>query len=369
MSASVVARVANEREGERPDPRTEIRMTTLHAARGANYWSQRPVVRMDLRVGAYENISSADVAGFTDAVVAAMPGLVEHRCSIGERGGFVRRLRRGTYAPHIVEHLALELQSMAGHDVGYGKTRGGDVEGEYTLVFEHLHEQVGLRAAALALETVQRAFAGELESVDACVTELAALAKTPDVPDLQQRVLCGITGSAGRCEAREEMLRRGVPESALIVDVAPGCILQAGLPYARSEMAIVLDVEPTDVPERYRVPERAAQLVSVVADVVYRGGLVVAPAKAWEVQDRARDEDCVVAVFATDADVTHRDQKHARAVALVERGRILVDTDGTTRDAGALRGDVPAAAQVAAALAVTCWTNGCSNRNDRQSHH
>ena len=362
MTVSVTARVSTGRAPDRPDPRAEIRMTTLHATRGANFWSQRPVVRMDLVVGAFDDISSADVPGFTDAVTGAMPGLVEHRCSIGERGGFIKRLRRGTYAPHIVEHLALELQSLVGHDVGYGKTRGGDVEGEYTLVFEHLHEQVGLRAAALALEAVQRAFAGELDSVDAYVNELAALAKTPDVPDLEQRVLCGITGGAGRTEAREEMIRRGVPESGLIVDVAPGYILQAGLPYARSEMAIVLDANPTDVPERYRDVERAAQLVAVVADAVYSGGLVVTPAKAWEVQERARDENCVVAVFAPDDDVTHRDQKYARAVGLVERGRILVDTDGTARDVGPLRDDVPAASQVAAALAAQCWTNGCSKR-------
>ena len=367
MTAGVAERAAEGREGARPDPRAEIRMTTLHATRGANFWSQRPVVRMDLVVGAFDDISSADVPGFTDAIVRAMPDLVEHRCSIGERGGFIKRLRRGTYAPHIVEHLALELQSMIGHDVGYGKTRPGDVEGEYTLVVEHLHEQVGLRAAALALETVQRAFLGELDSVNGYVAELASLAKTPDVPDMQQRILCGITGGAGRAEARQEMIRRGVPDSELIIDVSPGYIMQAGLPYSRSEMAIVLDANPTDVPERYRERERAAQLVAVVADVVYRGGLVVTPAKAWEVQDRARDEDCVVAVFATDDDVTHRDQRYARAVGLVERGRILVDTDGTARDVGPLRDDVPAASQVAAALATQCWTNGCSNRNDRDS--
>ena len=124
------------------DPAKEIRMTTLHATRGANFWSSRPVMRMDLAVGAYEDISSADVPGFTEQLLNAMPGLVEHRCSIGERGGFVIRLRDGTYAAHIVEHIALELQTMIGHDVGYGKTRGGDIEGEYTLVFEHIHEAV-----------------------------------------------------------------------------------------------------------------------------------------------------------------------------------------------------------------------------------
>src|SRR5919202_1955683 len=127
-----------------------------------------------------------------------MPGLIEHACSIGERGGFITRLRHGTYAPHIAEHVALELQNVIGHDVGYGRTRGGDAPGEYTLVFEHRHEGVGVRAAALALEVVQRAFAGTLaptpESVAHAVAELSALAATTDVPPLEQRVLCGVTG-------------------------------------------------------------------------------------------------------------------------------------------------------------------------------
>ena len=122
------------------------------------------------------------------------------------------RLRRGTYAPHIIEHVALELQTMVGHDVGYGRTRGGDVPGEYTLVFEHAHEQVGLRAAALALEMVQQAFDGGLESVEAAVAELAALAATPDSPPLQGRVLCGVTGGDGRAEA-QRLLRHRISRS------------------------------------------------------------------------------------------------------------------------------------------------------------
>ena len=125
-----------------PDPVTEIRITTLHATRGINFWSRRPVIRMDLAVGDYEDISSAEAPKFTDCLVSALPGLKDHHCSLGARGGFVTRLRRGTYAPHIIEHVALELQAMIGLEVGYGRTRGGDVPGEYTVVFEHRHEQV-----------------------------------------------------------------------------------------------------------------------------------------------------------------------------------------------------------------------------------
>jgi hypothetical protein len=355
VSAPTVAATGGDASGVLPDPATEIRMTTLHSTRGANYWLRAPIVRMDLMVGRYEDISSADVPHFTDAIVGAMPGLIEHRCSIGERGGFVMRLRRGTYAPHIIEHVALELQTMVGHDVGYGRTRGGDIDGEYTLIFERVHEQVGLRAAALALETVQRAFAGTLDTVEPYVNELKSLAALPDAPVPRQRVLCGITGGDHRAEAHAELVRLGVCSDELVIDVSPSYILQAGLPYTRSEFAIVLDTAPTDVPERYRDPERASRLVSVVADEVRRDGFVVCPAKAWEVQDRIRDAECRVAIFATDDDVTARDQKLARAVALVERGRIILDTDCERRDAGPFRDDIPATAQVAAALAAQLW--------------
>ena len=334
-----------------PDPFSEMRMTALHATRGANYWSRCPVTRMDLTIGAYDNLSSAQVPGVTGALVAALPGLVEHRCSIGERGGFISRLRRGTFAPHIVEHVALELQGQIGHDVGYGRTRGGDVPGEYTVVFEHVSDVVGLRAAALAFDTVQRAFAGTLESVAPALAELRALAAQPSSAPLTQHVLCGITGGMLRAETRAEFARRGVGgDDGLVVDVAPGYILQAGLPYARSDVAIVLDDEPTDVPERYRDPERAARLVSVVADAVRSGGVVIAPASAWDVQDRARDAGCRVAVFAPDDSITPPDKKVARAAAWVSDGRILIEHVDGTFDGGRLHADAPAAAQVAAAL-------------------
>jgi Cyanophycin synthase-like N-terminal domain len=334
------------------DPYTEIRLVSLTSLRGANFWSSRPVTRLDVAVGAYDEISSAHAPGFTDALIAALPGLWEHRCSIGERGGFVTRLRRGTYAPHIAEHVGLELQSMIGHDVGYGRARGGDRPGEYTVVFEHLHAEVGLRVAALALETVQRAFAGELDGVEHALAELEALAKTPDVPALTQHVRCGITGGGDRAAVRAEMERRGVEAGELVLDVAPAYLLNAGLPYARSDIAVVLDADLVDVPPRYREEGRNRQLVGVMADAVPRGGIVVVPAKEWEVQDMARDAGCRVAVFAADDDVTSRDTRVAHAVAMVREGRIVFESGGDTEDFGPVRDDVAVDAQVAAALAV-----------------
>ena len=335
-----------------PDPKSEIRMTTLHATRGANYWSELPITRMDLNIGAYEDISSADVAGVTQALVSAMPGLRDHRCSIGEPGGFLMRLKRGTYFGHIVEHVALELQGMIGHDVGYGRTRGGDGPGEYTIIFEHRHEAVGLRSAALALEVARSAFAGTLTSVEHAVAELSALAKTPNVPPLIQHVLCGITGGRHRDETRTEMVKQGLNGSRLIVDVAPSYMLQAGLPYSRSDIAIILDANPVDVPDRFQHRDRAERLMSVVADAVPRDGIVIVPAKEWEIQDRVRDAGCRVAIFATDDDVSTKDKKVARAAASVDGRRIIIEQLDTCVEAGWLHDDAPADAQVAATLAA-----------------
>ena len=335
-----------------PDPQLEIRMTTLHATRGANYWSRLPITRMDLQIGAYEHISSADVPGVTDALVSAMPGLRDHRCSIGEPGGFIVRLKRGTYFGHIVEHVALELQGMIGHEVGYGRTRGGDSPGEYTLIFEHLHEAVGLRAAALALEIVQSAFAGTLTSVEHAVVELSALAATPPTPPLFQHVLCGVTGGRHRAETRDELVRLGFNEDDLIVDVSPAYMLQAGLPYSRSDMAIVVDADLADVPTQYRQPERARRLVSVIVDAVSEDGIVIVPAKEWEIQDTARDAGCRVAIFATDDNVTRKDKKVARACATVRDRQIFVEQFDTLIEAGWLHDKAPIEAQVAATLAA-----------------
>jgi hypothetical protein len=336
----------------RPDAAAEIRLVSLDTLPGINFWSKRPVTRIDVAVGAYDEISSADVPGFADRLVAALPGLWEHRCSIGEPGGFVTRLRRGTYAPHIMEHVALELQSMMGHEVGYGRARGGDRAGEYTVVFEHRHAAVGQRAAVLALSVVREAFAGTLGPVDRAVAELRTRAAAPDASPPRQEVRCGVTGGAGRAAAREAMLRRGAGPGALVVDVAPASLLRAGLPYARSDAAVILDAEPADVPERYRDPERARQLVSVVADGVGSGGVVVAPAGDPALHERVLDAGCRLAVFAADGRVGMQELRVAHAAAVPKDGRIELRCRGERLDLGALEPGAPPAPQLAAALAV-----------------
>ena len=91
---------------------------------------------------------------FSDALVALMPTLDDHACSLGRRGGFVTRLRDGTWTGHIAEHLALEFQNLAGTEVRHGKTRAAGPHGQYNCIYEYREEQVGLEAGRMAVALV-----------------------------------------------------------------------------------------------------------------------------------------------------------------------------------------------------------------------
>jgi cyanophycin synthetase len=90
---------------------------------------------MLLDIGEYEDQPSDTIDGFTDRLIKLIPTLQNHGCSIGEPGGFIQRLRRGTWAGHIVEHLAIELQCLAGIEVGFGKTYSTSEHGIYKVAY------------------------------------------------------------------------------------------------------------------------------------------------------------------------------------------------------------------------------------------
>ena len=124
--------------------------------RGANIWAPMPAIRFLLDLGELEERPTNTLPGFYDRLTATLPSMVEHRCSVGRRGGFFERLREGTWLGHVLEHTALELQSLAGQEVGYGKARtatgadGAPRYGVYHVVFEYDQEDVGLAAGRLA---------------------------------------------------------------------------------------------------------------------------------------------------------------------------------------------------------------------------
>src|SRR5690348_13706113 len=124
----------------------------VQALRGPNIWANFPVLEAWLDLGPLEDSPSDELPGFNDRLMAWLPSLVEHRCSVGTRGGFFERLRRGTYQAHILEHVALELQSLAGTEVGFGRTRETSEKGVYKVALEFEYEELGQAALEAARE-------------------------------------------------------------------------------------------------------------------------------------------------------------------------------------------------------------------------
>ncbi|MFT7222670.1 MAG: cyanophycin synthetase [Cellvibrionaceae bacterium] len=128
-----------------------IDIKELRALRGPNRYTRHSAIFMALDIKDYESRPSDTLDGFTDRLLALMPTLQEHGCSIGRPGGFIERLQRGTWAGHIIEHLAIELQCLAGMEVSYGKTFGTLKTGVYIVAFRYRVESVGLKVAELAV--------------------------------------------------------------------------------------------------------------------------------------------------------------------------------------------------------------------------
>jgi cyanophycin synthetase len=135
--------------------------------RGPNLYALRKVIRLRVDLGELEDYPTARLPGFVDALLAAIPSLREHTCSYGEPGGFVRRMteEEGTWLGHVLEHVAIELQCLAGTPVSYGKTRGHDLpRGQYHVIFSYEEEVVGLEAAELGLRLIRHLLPPEREA-------------------------------------------------------------------------------------------------------------------------------------------------------------------------------------------------------------
>lgn len=134
-----------------------MKILKTQTLRGPNYWSIRYgkliVVRLDLEDLA--NKPSNEIDGFYDGLVTALPSLIDHFCSPGMRGGFLSRLQAGTMMGHIAEHVALELQTLAGMYVGFGRTRETATPGIYQMVFQYENEEAGRYAARAAVRMCQ----------------------------------------------------------------------------------------------------------------------------------------------------------------------------------------------------------------------
>lgn len=142
----------------------KLRETAVY--RGPNIFGRRPMIRLQLDLGELENWPTNRLPGFTDRLLHLLPSLGSHGCCFGQPLGFVRRLRDGTWLGHVVEHVALELQALAGSFVTRGKTRSVKREpGVYNVLYAYHHEEVGLAAGAYAIHLVAELLPPELKHV------------------------------------------------------------------------------------------------------------------------------------------------------------------------------------------------------------
>jgi cyanophycin synthetase len=132
-----------------------LRIVESRVYRGGNIWSYGPAIHLVVDLGVLEGYPTDTLDGFTDRLLELLPSLENHTCSLGVKGGFVQRMRDGTWLGHVTEHVCLQLQSEAGHDHRRGKTRMVKGEpGRYNVIYGFSDEAVGLDAARLAVRLV-----------------------------------------------------------------------------------------------------------------------------------------------------------------------------------------------------------------------
>ena len=134
-----------------------MKIVEIKILRGPNYWSvnRTKLIQMKLDLEEMEERPTNHIHGFRERLEKMFPSLIEHRCSIGTRGGFFQRVEEGTWMGHVIEHIALEMQTLAGMDTGFGRTRGTGKDGEYFVCFSYMEEDAGVYAAKAAVRVAQ----------------------------------------------------------------------------------------------------------------------------------------------------------------------------------------------------------------------
>lgn len=150
----------------------EIIIRDIIPLRGPNIWTYRPVLEAWVDIGELEEFPSNKIPGFYERLCKFLPSLIEHRCSYGERGGFLRRVEEGTWAAHILEHVTLELQNLAGLPGGFGKARETSERGVYKVAVRAWHEEVTRAALEQARRLIMAAIEDLPFDVEATVEEL-----------------------------------------------------------------------------------------------------------------------------------------------------------------------------------------------------
>jgi cyanophycin synthetase len=252
------AAAKSEPAGDKPKLSPDLTIVEAQIFRGPNYWSYDPAIRLLVDLGGLEHWPSNTIPGFVDGLLGMLPGLKDHSCSLGRRGGFISRLQDGTWVGHVSEHIALELQRQTGAQIYRGKTRSADDPGMYNVIFGYVEEQVGVQAGKLAVRIVNHLvksekgfdFEAELENLirlaerRAFGPSTAALideAMSRDIPWIRLNEQSLVQLGQGRYQQRiRATMTSGT--GALAVDIAgdkkltTALLGAAGLPVPRAEM-------------------------------------------------------------------------------------------------------------------------------------
>jgi cyanophycin synthetase len=250
--------------------------------RGPNIWTYRPALEAWVDIGDLEDHPSNTLPGFVDRLVAWLPSLIEHKCSIGERGGFIQRLREGTWAAHILEHVTLELQTLAGQRTTFGKARSTPVRGLYKIVIRSRQEEVSRCCLEHARQLILAAIEGKPFDVATAVAEARTLADR----------LCLGPSTACIVDAAAE---RGVPA----IRLTDGNLVQLGYG-ARSRRIWTAETDSTSAIAEGIASNKdlTKRLLSSCGVPIPEGREVESPEDAWEA---AEDIGLPVVVKPTDA--------------------------------------------------------------------
>jgi|TARA_R110000737_G_scaffold50259_1_gene71233 cyanophycin synthetase len=154
-----------------------MKINEIRVMRGPNYWSIRrhKLIVMVLDLEELEELPTNKIDGFEERLKNMFPTMFAHRCSVGEPGGFFQRVKEGTWMGHVIEHIALEIQTLAGMETGFGRTRGTGNHGEYNVVFAYTEEQVGVFAAKSAVRIAEAIISGEKYDLEEDIQEMREL--------------------------------------------------------------------------------------------------------------------------------------------------------------------------------------------------
>lgn len=287
-----------------------IKLLRMSYLRGPNVWTYRPAMEALIDIGELEECPSNTLPGFVERLTAWLPGLVEHHCSVGERGGFLQRLRDGTWPGHIMEHVALELQNMAGMQTGFGKARSTEKRGVYKVVIRTRQEEVGRQALLDARDLVMAAIDDTAFDVGARVQHLKGL--------IDRHALGPSTASIVDAAGQ-----RRIPA----IRLTDGNLVQLGYGSRQRRIWTAETDKTSAIAESIsRDKDLTKRLLSACGVPIPEGEVVNSPEQAWEV---AQDIGLPVVVKPSDANHGRGVSLDLQSRAAVEAAYALADAEGS----------------------------------------